>query len=319
MRALDAYRAYHSQDDLDWAARHRVQLTFASQGLELSLDLYPQAERDAALIVFNHGGGGYGRLFIPLARALHAKGYAVALPDQRGQGFSGGNRSDFLFTDFFRNVADAVITLRSRYPGRLILGGGSLGSAIAYGAQGLLLQEAPEHAAHGLILHNLYDFSPGGDALAVSRFAVFERLGLGWAARAQVAALAALMPGVRVPYRLVGDFTAMIEDPSGAFFRAWRRDPIPIKNISLRYMASLMKAAPPIALKDNPSPALVINPTADKMIPPALTHRNAQRLGGWGTDRVRYAEIPHGHFALHETFTARWSTLVDDWIKDLGP
>ena len=47
------------------------------------------------MLIFNHGAAGYCRLFAALALAYYDRGYTVILPDQRGQGLSGGRRGDY--------------------------------------------------------------------------------------------------------------------------------------------------------------------------------------------------------------------------------
>lgn len=89
----------------------------ASTGVDLHIDWYPQCAPFAPIVVLNHGGGGHGGLFAKLALAFHANGYSVAVPDQRGQGRSGGERGDFSVAQAVQNIVDVVAWVRQQAPG----------------------------------------------------------------------------------------------------------------------------------------------------------------------------------------------------------
>jgi pimeloyl-ACP methyl ester carboxylesterase len=302
----DYWRIYHSPDVLARAEQLRTDSTLFSTGVHLHLDVYAQPDQDAPILIFNHGGGGYSRLFIPLALALYDYGYTVIVPDQRGQGLSEGARDDFLMSQFVQNIVDVVHWARQHYTGKLFMAGGSLGGALTYKAAAA---GAPVSA---IVCHNLYDFGNPRDALAVSRFAAFAGLPIIPSLVARATHIAAsLLPKLRVPYWLLGKFDKMVDERNTDFYGRYQHDPYPIKRVTLRYINSLFNTPPAIALENNPLPILVINQTRDKMVSPAVTKHNFERLGG---DKA-YVEIDYGHWAMGMGFEQEWSAIVDHFFK----
>jgi pimeloyl-ACP methyl ester carboxylesterase len=302
----DYWRIYHSQETLERGDALRKEYKILSTGVRLHVDAYERTEDEAPILIFNHGGGGYSRLFVPLALALYDKGYTVLCPDQRGQGLSEGSRGDFTMDQFVQNIVDVAQWTRERYRGKLFMAGGSLGGALTYKAA---VAGAPVRA---IICHNLYDFGNAQDTLAVSRFAPFSAIpGIPALFAATTGWLGKLLPTLRLPYRLLGKFDKMVDRRAVGFYEKWKQDPLPIQWISLRYMASTFQTPPAVPFEQNRIPVLVINQTEDEMVDPLVTERNYQKLGG----PKEYVEIPYGHWAFGEAFEQEWATLVDRFLR----
>ena len=94
----------------------RTAFQVASIGVQLHVDAYEQTPT-APVFIFNHGGGGYSRLFAPLALALFKRGYTVLLPDQIGQGLSPGTRRDLTVANFV-GLAEGKIENKAREKGK---------------------------------------------------------------------------------------------------------------------------------------------------------------------------------------------------------
>ena len=302
----DYWRVYYNADVLARADALRKEYTISSTGVAIHIDAYEQSDATAPVFIFNHGGGGYSRLFIPLALEMHSRGYTVLVPDQRGQGLSGGNRSDFTMGQFVQNILDVASWADEKYAGTLFMGGGSLGGALTYKAA---VVGTP---ARAIVCHNLYDFGNPRDTLAVSIFSPLANLPLLPSLFATVTRLsAAVFPTLRIPYKMLGRFDKMVDERNTDFYAKYQRDPYPIKAISLRYMASTFSTPPAIPFEQNTVPVLVINQARDKMVDPALTRRNYERLGG----EKAYAEIDYGHWAMGGNFEQEWVTLVNDFLQ----
>lgn len=277
-----------------------------STGVRLHLDVYAQADPSAPVIVMNHGGGGYSRMFAGVALRLHALGYTVVMPDQRGQGYSEGDRGDFTMGQFVQNVVDAVGWVRTQFSGVVVVWGGSVGSALVYAAAQVLAADG--RTVDGVICHNLYDFGPGGDALAVSRLAGLRQVpGVTDLSAGLMGLGARIAPGLRIPFAWLGDFRAMVDARDAAFYPVWRADPAPIRGVTLRYLANTFRTPPQVALEDNRLPVAVINPMRDRMVSPQVTRENYERLGG----PKRYYEIDYGHWAANDQFYDEYAALLD--------
>ncbi len=307
------WRNYYSAELLTWIDARRQRLRIPSDGIELNVELYEQASPTAPVFVFNHGGGGYSGLFARLARELFERGYTVALPDQRGQGFSAGDRSDFIIPELVVDITNVFDVLRTRYSGPIVLAGGSFGGALTYMA-GAVLQRRGATQPAALVCHNLYDLGLPADALGLSRMAPLGRLP-GFAALASsITALAArAAPGLRLPFHWLGDFRAMVDESAGEFFSLWRKDPQPIRRVSLRYLNSVFSSPPAAPFEKNTLPILVLNPLRDRMTAPQITERNWRRLQK-GAGLCEYATLDCGHWSLDPSITRQWAAIAHDFL-----
>ncbi|MEQ9366510.1 MAG: alpha/beta fold hydrolase [Leptospirales bacterium] len=314
------WRRYYPADLADWMAEHARSEVIESAGISLNVDLYERPETGAPVFIFNHGGGGYARMFGVLVRELYGRGYTVALPDQRGQGYSKGDRGDFVISELERNICDAFAYLRRRFAGPVILAGGSFGGALTYMAAARLARSACNDGSttvgnavpDAVICHNLYDLGRPRDALGLSRLYRLRDLpGFAAANQSVLRVLARVAPRLCLPFRLLGDFRAMIDARDGGFYAIWKRDPIPLRRVSLRYLSSVGSSPPAIPLEMNALPVLVINPTRDRMTPPAITRANFEHLGG----PKEYREIPYGHWSVSAAFAREWCDLVDEFVR----
>jgi len=302
----EVWREYFDEATLQRADSLRKEYRIESTGVMIQIDAYEQTDPNAPVLVCAHGGGGYSRIFIHVALALHELGYTVVLPDQYGQGFSEGSRGNFHLDLFVQNLIDTAKWARRKYGGSLYMCGGSLGSTLTYMAAG---NGAP---AEALILHNLYDLGANGDALALSRFALLRHIpGAEIISRTLITLLARLMPHFRIPFEVIGDFRAMVDSPG--FYDIWKRDPLPIRAVTLQYLHSLFSTSPVIPFEENQLPVLVINPIRDEMTPPSVTRANYERLGG----TKQYIEIEYGHWSMREDFAQEWAELVHAFLQSV--
>ena len=284
----------------------RQEMTIQSTGVSIHMDVYEQLDKTAPVLIINHGGGGYSRIFIEPALALYARGYTIIAPNQRGQGYSEGDRGDFTVGQFVQNIVDVTQWARQRYSGSLFLLGGSVGSGLVYNAAA---QAAP---ADAIICHNLYDFGSIHDTIAMSRFAALRHIpGYPMLMAATIRLFAGLMPGLRLPFRMLAKFDEMVDERDTRFYDIWTHDPLPIKSVSLRYMRSTFTTPARIPFEANTGPIMVINPMRDKMVSPSVTKRNFERLGG----PKQYVEIDYGHWATGKAFVDEYVSIVDDYLQ----
>jgi hypothetical protein len=103
----------------------------------------------------------------------------------------------------------------------------------------------------------------------------------------------------------------MVDPRAAGFYALWRADPVPVRRVSLRFMASTLNTPAAFPIEANRLPALVINPIRDQMVDPAVTLTNYLRLGG----PKAYAPIDYGHWAMGEEFVQEWADLVDRFLR----
>ncbi len=300
------WKQYFDAETVAQAEALRQEVCIPSTGVQIHMDVYEQLDRNAPVLIFNHGGGGYSRFFVPLALALHERGYTVIAPDQRGQGYSEGDRTDFTIGELVQNIVDVAQWARARYTGKIFMGGASVGGGLTYKAAAA---GAPVDA---IICHNLYNFGDPHDALAVSRFAPLRHIpGVPYFNGQMMRLGAALLPGLRIPFAWLGAFEYMVDERDTQFYPLWQRDPLPIRGVSLRYMASTFTTPPAIPLEQNKLPVLVINQTRDRMVSPSVTKRNYDKLGG----PKQYVEIDYGHWAIGPQFVGDYVEILDGYMR----
>ncbi|MBL8156829.1 MAG: alpha/beta fold hydrolase [Anaerolineae bacterium] len=300
------WQNYYDESTVARSNALRQEVTIQSTGVNIQMDVYEQPDKSALVVILNHGAGGYSRIFLPVTLALYERGYTVIAPNQRGQGYSEGDRGDFTVGQFVQNIVDVTHWARQRYSGVLFLLGGSVGSGLVYNAAA---ESAPVDA---IICHNLYDFGSVHDTIDLSRFAALRHLpGCSALTRTAIQFFAALMPGLRLPFGAVAKFDAMVDDRDTRFYDIWKNDPLPIKSVSLRYMRSTFSTPARIPFEANTRPILVINPVRDKMVSPVVTKRNFDRLGG----PKQYVEIDYGHWATGESFVNEYISIIVTYLQ----
>lgn len=305
-RGSDYWRRYYDGETLERADALRQTAAIRSTGVTLHLDLYLHPDPGAPVVIFNHGGAGYCRLFVPLALRFHERGYHVVLPDQRGQGCSGGRRGDYTIAEATQNIVDAAGWAQGRFGTPVFIAGGSVGGALSYYAAAA---GAPTAAIACL---NLFDFG-ADDALRFSRLAPLATLPGG---SALVRALLPLLrpDWLRLPARWLARFDRLMDERDAGFQRQWDADPIPPPRLSLRQVASNLTTPPAVPFERNTVPTLVLNQRRDLMVDPAITRRNYERLGG----PKRYVELDYGHWSSDPAF---WEAVVqacDAWFRSVG-
>lgn len=301
------WRRYYDSAMLQQADALRQVHSIESAGVMIHLDVYPQNDPAAPVVLVNHGGAGYCRLLIPLALEFHRRGYSVVLPDQRGQGFSGGGRGDYTIAECTKNIVDAAHWARGRFSEPLFIAGGSVGGALSYYAA------AAGAPAQAIACLNLFDFG-SADALNFSRLAPLARTPGGAVMLRSLLILARPFAHIRLPANWLARFDRLMDDRDIAFQRCWDADPIPPRWLSLRQIASNLETPPKVPFEDNKMPVLVINQARDRMVDPAITRRNYERLGG----RKRYLELDFGHWSSDPGFSGALVDACDPWFREMS-
>ncbi len=295
----DYWQDYYDRSTIEFAAKNLQVHTLVSTGVKIHIDVYPAEKPNAPVVIFNHGAAGYCRLFVGLAQRYHQRGYTVVLPDQRGQGLSGGRRGDYTIAECTQNILDVADWAKTQFGGPLFLAGGSVGGALTYYAASA---GVPVEAITCL---NLFDFGNGSDGLRISRLAPIVRYPqLARLLRVGFEGLKFLY-GLRLPFNWFGAFDKLMDARDAAFQAQWDADPIPPRLISLRALASNLNTRPVVPFECNKIPTLVINQALDQMVEPAVTQRNFARLAG----EKRYLEIPFGHWSNQPEF---WDWIVEE-------
>ena len=303
------WETYYPPEIVNRANSLRQTAEIISTGVELHIDIYPQSNPAAPTVIFNHGAAGYCRIFVSLALKFHDRGFNVILPDQRGQGFSGGRRGDYTIAECTQNILDVAQWAKEKFPGPLLMMGGSVGGALTY------YTAAAGAPVEAIVCLNLFDFGNGIDGLAISRLSPIAKSPV-WT-RVTRALMASLNPlhWVRLPFGWFGAFDKLMDERDISFQQQWDEDPIPPRLVSLRSLASNLNSPPAIPFEQNQVPILVINQKLDQMVDPQVTKRNFERLGG----RKEYQEIPFGHWSNQPEFWQSILNASEAWFRENIP
>ena len=300
------WRVYHDETVAQRSDQLREECEIHSTGVPIHMDVYPHPDPGAPVVIFNHGAAGYCRLFVALALSYHERGYTVVLPDQRGQGFSGGGRGDYTISECVQNVVDAAHWARKRFGTPVFMAGGSVGGALTYYAAAA---GAPVRAITCL---NLFDFGNGTDGLGVSRLGSLARYRPMVSVLKAGMALVKPLPWPKIPFKWLGVFEKLMDERDALFQSQWDADPVPPRLVTFRSLESNLSSSPAIPFEENQVPTLVINQSLDRMVDPKITRHNYEQLAG----PKRYLELPFGHWSSQPEF---WKTMMqssDAWFRE---
>jgi pimeloyl-ACP methyl ester carboxylesterase len=301
----DQWRAYHNPQLVQRADAVREVYSIVSTGVPIHIDVYAQPEADAPVLLLNHGGGSWSRMFTGQIMHFHDRGYTVVSFDRRGQGLSGGRRGDTTIGMDVQNAVDVARWAKTRFDAPQYMIGFSMGGSVTYYAAAA---GAPVDA---ITCFNLYDFS-SPDSPGASLFGNNGRfLARAWPLLQYLGWLS--IPWLKLNRQMweggIGDLTPHVQS-------VWWTDPLPLQTVPLSLAHSMVSTPPAVRLEQNQIPVLVVNPTQDKMTDPALTKYNFERLGG----AKHYVEVPFGHFAYTDTnFYRVVVDAADDWFKHYMP
>src|SRR5690606_2489677 len=122
----------------------------AWRGASIHVDHYPVAEAPLTVIIL-HGGGGYGRLFMPYAQMLQQQGFEVIAPDLPGYGLTQAPVELIDHDRWVDCVVDLVQAVKRSPDHPVVLLGCSLGGYLAY------LVAARSRGVSGVIATTLAD------------------------------------------------------------------------------------------------------------------------------------------------------------------
>jgi alpha-beta hydrolase superfamily lysophospholipase len=275
----------------------------AADGSRLKLHAWaaPTAQaRGAVLIV--HGLGEHGLRYAHVGADLNARGWNVAAYDQRGHGASGGARGRIAHADdLLRDLALVIDHVRSRWPGRLVVLGHSLGGLVAarFAAEALAREPA--------------EWSRALDALALSSPALDP--GLTPVQKLLLAILAPLAPSLGVSNGVTPQFVSRDRE----VVRAYVEDPLVHDRIAGRLARFVVDAA-----------AIVLDRARDWRVPTLLMFAGRDRLVSPRGSRVfaerapravlRVREFPElYHEILNEPERAEVLAELAAWLASLQP
>jgi alpha-beta hydrolase superfamily lysophospholipase len=290
-------------DETYWRVYNSVELTYAAEKVrqcasidstrvKIHLDIYQRPERDAPIVICNHGIAGYCRLLVPVAMGFYERGYTAILPDQKGQGYSGGPRGDYTIAECVQNILDVAAWAKQHFnASRIYLAGVSAGGGLTYYA-------AAHMPVNAIACLDLFEFTLDNLMKLVPNAVLVKLL-------SKLLPVLPLVAPLRIPLGVfIGDNNPA-DTPSRDWQTKWETDPVVLHQLTLRALASHVTTPSPLPFESNRTPILVLNQGNDSVVNPSLTHLNYARLSG----AKHYVELTeYGHWANQPAF---WNTILD--------
>ncbi len=264
------------------------------------------AVADAPLkVLLLHGGGGNGRVLMPLGQMVHRLGYEYLAPDLPGYGLTRyGRKSRPRYGEWSRLASDLVDAEIGADGRPVVVFGLSVGGFLAY------MTAARNPRVAGVIATTLLDLRrpEARDAVARNRF--FSRAGipLGRAFRG-------LLDPISLPMALVSKMDRITNDPD--FSRVFLRDPLAAgSRLQFRFMRSLFEAEPAVEPEQfSACPVLLAHPGLDRWTPPPLSREVFDRLAC----AKRYVELEGaGHFPYEQPGVTQLEAAIAEFLGGLA-
>lgn len=249
--------------------------------------------RSGAVLLIVHGYSEYGRRYDDFARYLTSRGFVTYSYDQRGHGFSPGQRGHIQsYAQYIDDCSDVARHVAALHPGRpLVLIGHSNG-----GLQVLRTVQRGEVPVAGLVMV----------APMVALQAAHRPIGRGVAS-----VLSALLPRMPLPNGI--DVRQLSHDD--AINQAWKADPMNHGRTTFRwYLSGLDAMAQAHAEADRVTlPVLVLAAEFDSIVDSRGVVQLAERLGS--ADREIVMVEGAFHEVLNELDRAQSYARVGDWLS----
>ncbi|MCG8481105.1 MAG: alpha/beta hydrolase [Spirochaetales bacterium] len=226
------------------------------EGGEIHIDRLTHSDPSCTVMML-HGGGGNGRVLMPLGRIAHRAGAEVVAPDLPGYGLSVRKRGYVPTYDHWADIAAAIADKEHRRTGRpVIVWGLSLGGLLSYGTA------ARSEAVGGVIATTLLDTRRPANLAITARSKV-----MGYLSAALLPILPQFLRRVRVPIRWVSKMEHITNTPE--LSAVFSRDPLAGgAAVPLGFLRSLLRFDLRIEPEDfTRCPVLVVHPAIDPWIP----------------------------------------------------
>ncbi len=266
-------------------------------GHRLHLDVIA-TENATSTLVFVPGTSVYGLIYGDFLAALATAGLNVVSVDPRGHGQSGGAKGDYTIPELVRDARAAVTYARERFGGPVYIAGTSQGGIVAF------YVAASDEKLAGAICHNAADLGHS-DRFKMTSHPLLARM-----AAPLVRAAAAVLPGLSIN---ISTYLDLLSNKHHEVKARLAADPLALKRIHLRALASLASCPLPKPVEEIHTPVLILHGSEDTIFPQAYMQRLYARLSCPKSLRTYKGRD-------HFLFTIRPAEVVPDiiqWIHDI--
>lgn len=271
-----------------------------ANGYRLNLTVFPR-EKGAPVIVFVPGTSVYAGFYIEFMHAMYRRGFTVVGFDPRGHGMSSGRRGDYTIDGEVADTLAVARYARERFGVRPALAGSSQGGMVAFYAA------AADDSIAGAVCHNIADLN-GRDNLVLSRVRPPRFL------VPLLEPLMRLYGGFAVPISFYLDLTReRMKD--GTDVAAWSAgNPLVVRWITLRALASLLHTAPAKPVEDIAVPVMLIHSDRDNIFPQSYVEGIYNRL----TWRKHYLLLRNRDHLVMSNNVEEVAPAVAAWLREIA-
>jgi pimeloyl-ACP methyl ester carboxylesterase len=239
----------------------------ANDGLRLHLDVLPGGVRGAGTVVFVPGTSVYAMCYAEFMAAAGDAGFNVVGVDPRGHGRSEGARGSYTVPELVSDALAAVRFAKEKFGGRVAIAGSSQGGIVAFYAA------AADGSLAGAVCHNFADLA-SPDSVRLTRVPPAQAK----IVRAAIPAIAGLAPMAKMPIRFYLDLKREKMRGYGDIWNFIKKDPLALRSIRLRAMASLCSCPTAVPVENITVPILALQAEHDHIFPADYTRKHFDRL-----------------------------------------
>lgn len=237
-----------------------------SDGFRLHLDVF-ESEKDNPVVIFIPGTSTYSMCFVELLFKLGNKGYNVIGFDIRGHGRSEGKRGDYTFQEILNDTMAVIHYAAKRFNENITVFGCSQGGIAAFY---LAAMEPP--FVKSVLCQNVADLC-GSGLERLSRYPSLTKHGT-----PALRAASKIFPRLPVPITFYLDLAKEKLTHFGDFKQFIYQDPLALRSVRLRALASLVSTPLPKPIEEIKIPVMILHGTADLIFPVTYSRKIYQKL-----------------------------------------
>ncbi|MCX5858342.1 MAG: alpha/beta fold hydrolase [Proteobacteria bacterium] len=274
--------------------------TVISDGLKLHLTIFP-GPTGAPAVVFVPGTSIYALAYAEFMYKLSRRGFSVIGFDPRGHGLSEGKRGSYTIPELVGDTETVINYTREKYSTDIFLAGSSQGGIVAF------YTAAVDHRLRGAVCHNIADLADP-DSVRLTSNPTLSRV-----VKPLLGPLARLLPDFPVPISLYLDLSKEKTKFYGDARKFIDQDPLALKSISLKAMASLGHAPLPVAIEKIPTPIMVLHGEKDLIFPLDYVQKIYRRL----PEPKRFYLAPGRPHLLLIDYVDEVLPPVEEWMREM--
>jgi alpha-beta hydrolase superfamily lysophospholipase len=238
-----------------------------SDRISLHLDIL-ESEPEDPVVILIPGTSVYALFYAEFMYKLNQRGFNVIGFDPRGHGQSEGLRGSYTIEEIMRDTMTVIDYARVKFNDNIAVIGSSQGGIVAF------YLAAADAGIKAAVCHNLAILNEP-DIVQIAKSPTMLRLG-----RLALPFAAKIFPEFQVPVSL---YLSLKQEEMKVFGNAQKfldEDPLALKYVSLKALASLLSTPPAKSARDISTPIMVVHGEKDEIFPREYIEKIFDKIGG---------------------------------------